>query len=406
MPCIDSPVPPCSPSGCHLNQMLNSLESGTPSAGPACIALFDPYAQTGGPGQYRSEVYRCIREAFLPLEMVAWAATSRRGAMCSYATQFFYAIRRVAAVRRWHLMILQGFFNPGSAVLACACRLWRVPYILWPHGDFVPITPGDRTAVRSSRLKRYAWWLYGRTVVRNATALIAGSQLEVSRLRAAGARVRNVHIIPAGSARQLYCEDSDNRLPDHGVYALWLGRFSREKGLDLLFDCWPSVLRSCPRARLLLVGNTSDKHVYSSLLARLAHLGLEGSVRLLDYVLDSEKCHLLRNARCLVLPSHTESLGMVVPEAIMARTPVIVSTGTPWDNLPQSVGVQLPRALDLWTAALIRYLSSPLKQSIPETDADEALKPYEVNAIRQAWRNLASTLSPSGPRPETASRPV
>ena len=386
--------------------MINSPESGAPSAVAPCVALFDPYAQTGGPAQYRFEVYRCIQEAFSPFEIVRLAATSHSGATCSYVTQFFYAIRRVVAVRRWHLMILQGFFNPGSAVLACACWLWRVPYLLWPHGDFVPITTGDRMAVRSSRLKRYAWWLYGRTVVRNATALVAGSQLEVTRLRAAGASVRRAHIIPAGSARQLYCEETDNRLPDHGVYALWLGRFSREKGLDLLFDCWPSVLRSCPRARLLLVGNASDKQIYSSLFARLNHLGLESSVRFLDYVLDSEKCHLLRNARCLVLPSHTESLGMVVPEAIMARTPVIVSTGTPWDNLPQSVGVQLPRVLDLWAAALIRYLSSPVKQSIPQADADEALKPYEGNAIRQAWQNLASTMSPSGLGRETGGRPV
>ena len=50
-----------------------------------------------------------------------------------------------------------------------------------------------------------------------------------------------------------------------------------------------------------------------------------------------EKFETLASLRAIFVPSDFENFGMIVPEALMVGTPVLASTGTPWQEL-QEIG--------------------------------------------------------------------
>jgi glycosyltransferase involved in cell wall biosynthesis len=100
--------------------------------------------------------------------------------------------------------------------------------------------------------------------------------------------------------------------------ALWLGRFSEEKGPDL-------AIRACRTAGLPLVlagkrNEPAEQAYFEEKIAPLVHEGVEVVTNA-----DRDRTQeLLRSARCLLLPIRWEEpFGMVMVEAMAAGTPVV-----------------------------------------------------------------------------------
>jgi glycosyltransferase involved in cell wall biosynthesis len=103
---------------------------------------------------------------------------------------------------------------------------------------------------------------------------------------------------------------------------LYVGRLSREKGLEDLFDAFCIVLKSKPDARLDLVGSGP---LTESLKSRVAEMGLQRSVTFLGTKSLDEISGLLLQSTALMLPSHSEPWGLVVNESLSYGCPVVVS---------------------------------------------------------------------------------
>jgi glycosyltransferase involved in cell wall biosynthesis len=137
-----------------------------------------------------------------------------------------------------------------------------------------------------------------------------------------------------------------------------------------------------------MAGSVSHPEVYQWLIRIRRRLNLEDSIIIQNWVSGIEKARLLAQARCLVLPSYFESLGLVVIEALAARTPVVVSTGTPWQHIDGIGGRWLPRNPQLWAEVIAEYLCSPSKQEVPLGEAQKLLAPYNVNVVADQWSHL------------------
>ncbi|HSS47967.1 MAG TPA: glycosyltransferase family 4 protein [Thermoanaerobaculia bacterium] len=161
------------------------------------------------------------------------------------------------------------------------------------------------------------------TAVKDAEISLADHVLTVSELARrsyleAGVPPERVYCLPLGTEVDLFAPVSAAVPAGAGTTFVFAGAASRVKGLDLLLAAFARVRCAEPGTRLLVIGPEGDA---SSLLGPPAPAG----VTVLGALSQAELAARFAEADCLVLPSRNESFGMVVPEALAAGLPVLVS---------------------------------------------------------------------------------
>ncbi len=105
-----------------------------------------------------------------------------------------------------------------------------------------------------------------------------------------------------------------------GPISLTVGRFSDEKGQQVLIEALARIKSKLGRARFLLVGHGPKEHELDALIG---HYSLREQVRLIhDPERASEYYHV---ADWFILPSLREGQAIVVEEAMLAGLPIIAS---------------------------------------------------------------------------------
>jgi glycosyltransferase involved in cell wall biosynthesis len=105
-------------------------------------------------------------------------------------------------------------------------------------------------------------------------------------------------------------------------YLLGIGRMVREKGFDVLIDAFRELAAMWPDLRLVLAG---DGPARPALEAQAAAAKIEDRIDFVGRVAHQHAVDLFRDAAVFVLPSRHEPQGIVVLEAMAARTPVIAA---------------------------------------------------------------------------------
>jgi glycosyltransferase involved in cell wall biosynthesis len=109
---------------------------------------------------------------------------------------------------------------------------------------------------------------------------------------------------------------------------VFLGRQVKSKGIGELIDAMRVVWSSHPDAELAIAGSRVPESIEVDDQIAALPVAWRGRVKDLGRISDAKKAELLRSSRCLVLPSRTESFGMVILDAWAQQTPAIT-----W-NLP------------------------------------------------------------------------
>lgn len=112
---------------------------------------------------------------------------------------------------------------------------------------------------------------------------------------------------------------SDVGWPCDSIVSLFVGRFHRQKGIELLQEQIDQIAPDGSNRRLLLVGDGPLR----SDLERWSHSIGQHRVQLLPWQADIAP--LMRACRVLLLPSHYEGMPNVVLEAMAAAKPVVCS---------------------------------------------------------------------------------
>jgi glycosyltransferase involved in cell wall biosynthesis len=240
-------------------------------------------------------------------------------------------------VSSWDVVELSEFWLYPIYAGSRAAKLARVPYVLRPAGSL------QSWALNAHPLKRLKKAMYlrllGNSIMRGAACIRAASAYEAENIRCLGYR-GPITIIPNGlDVMQFDGIDKSEaevcwpQLQDRPV-VLFMSRLSPEKGLDLLIPAWDKLIRSPGhKDAILVIAGPDYRGYHRTVEAMIEKHGLGHHVLMTGMVRGRRKGALLHRADVFVLPSYSENFGIVVAEALACGTPVITTTGTPWQQL-------------------------------------------------------------------------
>jgi D-inositol-3-phosphate glycosyltransferase len=246
----------------------------------------------------------------------------------------------------------------GVSAIACA-REWGVPHVQSFHsvaalpdsplGEGEPPesprrVPGERFAAQESDLVIAVSHAEARTVIDRCGG-------DPSRIRVVSPGVDPQTFRPLLAGEELWRTEP---------YLLFAARLQPLKGADLALAAY-ALLDPAVRPRLVIAGDTSEDFAdYRRELDRIvAEHDLADTVDFVGPKSPDELSRMLRAARIVLVPSHSETYGLIALEASASAVPVIASAA---GGLTEAVvhgcsGVLIPeRDPALWAAAMTRVL--------------------------------------------------
>jgi teichuronic acid biosynthesis glycosyltransferase TuaC len=284
---------------------------------------------------------------FVPKRARDRFSRSLAGAIVAGTRMAMGASRSVRASDLVHLHS-GGFIIEIGAWLA---RRHRKPYVITLYGT-------DISAYDPRRNARFGG------VVRDAACRVFYSRGLLEQARSAGLAPDPSTVIYAPVASGFTPVDERERLRmreelnvGDGPLLLTVKRLHPVAGHQTLLDALPAVVRAMPSVQLWLAGEGESK---PALERRIRELGLERHVRFLGRQNNASLRRYYAAADLFVLPSHVESWGTVMLEALACGTPVVASDTVGGaevrETFPDSVRVVRKDAPDELSAAILEEL--------------------------------------------------
>ena len=249
-------------------------------------------------------------------------------------------------------------FLAHYAGVRCARRI-GIPCVATYHTFFeeylhhyLPVVPHT--------LSRFLARSFTRSQCAAVQALIAPSEPMRAVLEAYGVRTP-IHILPTGLAPDCFRSGNGGAFrAQAGIDAdrplvTYIGRVAHEKNIGFLLQVFVEVLKSVPRALLVIAGEGPAR---AALRARVATLGLDAQVYFAGYLArDSALLDCYAAANVFVFASRTETQGLVLLEAMAQGAPVVSTAelGTR-SVLPGSGALIVPEERAAFAAAVVRVL--------------------------------------------------
>jgi glycosyltransferase involved in cell wall biosynthesis len=224
-------------------------------------------------------------------------------------------------LRRLEIVHSHTEFSLGTLALWVA-RVYRIPHVHTYHTLYVayrhylppPLRPPKKLAEALSA-----------AFCNRCDAVTVESRAVEEELLRYGVR-KPIYRYPFGVNLRLYegVKEYDLRedlgLPPETKVALYVGRIAREKNLLFLLHAFAEAARRREDLVLVMVGGGP---LVQEIMEERERLGLEGRVFLPGYVREKRLIDYYRDADLFAFASKTETLGLVVIEAMAAGLPVV-----------------------------------------------------------------------------------
>ena len=292
-------------------------------------------AGSGGTSTCTYELVSAMNAAEFPVDLLTLRPASSAEPMlgedafihaCSYDACTPLAIsrnlRKVLAKSNYDLYHTNGLWMDVNHATCVHARKVGKPYIISPHGMLYP-----QALAISSWKKRLMLSLGHRRDLELATCIHVTCKQEMEHCRAFGLK-QPIAVIPNPVQIPSYLNELQ-KSTDNIFRVGFLGRFHPIKNIESIIRAWAKLRLS--DSELLLYGDGDPEYVAS--LRALVRTTDSPNVRFMGFVNGRDKYEALARLDILCAPSYQENFGMSIAEALLAGTPVIASTGTPWEEL-------------------------------------------------------------------------
>jgi alpha-maltose-1-phosphate synthase len=228
--------------------------------------------------------------------------------------------------------------NRLGAIALNAARIRRCPLVVTIHGGVLDL-PAEVKQKLVEPLrggfewgKVFGWVLRSRKLLDNADAIVTCNRKEAAllgRKYPAKPILVQPHSVSLEQYQTNHRDAALNAFPRINNRKLFLsaGRIDPVKNQGWLVQQWPAVVKRHPTAMLILAGPCTDECYGKSVAKEIRNLGLSNDVLMTGGLApdDPRLIGLFQTAEALLLPSLSETFGLVILEAWAAGRPVIAT---------------------------------------------------------------------------------
>ena len=224
-------------------------------------------------------------------------------------------------IKKVDVVHLMGNWSILNVLVYIAVRSLGKPYVVCPAGA-LPLFG------RSKLFKKLYNFSFGNKIIKNANAWIAVTETEKDQFLPYGIAKDKISVIPNGINPDDFHYKDINKFKNKFVvnndkFIMFVGRLNKIKGPDILLDAFIKGEKIWADWDLIYAG--PDGGLLRSLKKVVADNNLSKRVRFIGYINGDEKSSAYHAANLLVIPSRQEAMSIVVLEAGIASTPVIIT---------------------------------------------------------------------------------
>jgi len=225
-------------------------------------------------------------------------------------------------IKEFDVIHLHNFRSYQNVIIHRYAKKYGIPYVLQAHGSVLRI-------IEKQKLKKIYDIFWGYKILKDASKVIAVSNIEVEQYKQLGVGKNKIDVISNGIDIESFknlpeCKQFKKK---YGIrekhIILFLGRVHKRKGIGFLIKSFSKLTKEIDDAVLVIAGQDDGYKREAEILAK--SLGLHDKVKFTGSIDGQDKLSAYVDADVLVYPSIFEIFGLVPFEAIMCGTPVIVT---------------------------------------------------------------------------------
>lgn len=234
-------------------------------------------------------------------------------------------LMQTRSIKKFDIVHLHNLRTFQNVIIGHYANKNGIPFILQPYGGVNPV-------LHKQTLKRLYDRVVGNRILQKASKIIAGVEVEIEEMNKMGVDRSRIITIP-----HLYDTAEFTSLPPKGQFRekydikekhiiMFLGRIHKIKGIDFLIDAFNQLSKQRQDVLLVVVG--PDGGYKSTLEEQIVRLDLSEKVLFTGQLRGAEKVSALVDASMLVQTSIYERSPGSPFDAILADTPIIITSGT------------------------------------------------------------------------------
>lgn len=245
---------------------------------------------------------------------------NKLGMYCPNAKKFGSTL-----VNQFDIIHIFSWYHHIGIVFSNLAQKNNLPYVFTA---FASLQPDAQNFFK--RRKKLVDMIYTKKMIRHASALHAVGNSEIPVFESYGIESKKIHMIENGVDLNTFkIKENTKILQKIGInknqkFILFFGRIHKKKGIEYLLNAFHKFVQKYDDY-FLVIGGHGEKNYVDEIKKLIKILGIEKLVKFTDYVSHSEKLTLMQSAQVFVLTSLTDVHPRAVQEALVMKTPVIIS---------------------------------------------------------------------------------
>jgi glycosyltransferase involved in cell wall biosynthesis len=353
----------------------------------SAFLIYNPYSKHPGGGKIaQSELLKIFTSIYPEVKMFE-----------NFWSLFYFLSKCIIRSKRI-ILIQQGVFTIRYVFIDLLSILFSIDIIVIPRGDYVP-DGSEKWVVPNKLFKILLWKLSIKRRLEKAKYVVFTSELERDRYFNVGLLpMSHTLVVPDAFEKSERFKDIDtNKLGNQKInysYFLFVGRISIEKNLIFLVDVYYSFFernnfcKSSPH--LVFFTPTKTGEYYDLVISRINDYNLAEYIHFFnedDYKIETIYNHCILN----LLPSHIESFGLTVLEALVFKKKTIVSENCPWYYSRKMFVIPINLNVNSWRNAFFEEFnnSSP---KMSKKECEDELSYFKSENLISKWSEILHSI--------------